>query len=325
MRNTILCMLVRGGNGFVSGEEMSRTAGISRAAVWKHIESLKKDGYEIESVTKKGYRLANGPEMMETVFYRLPDDCRIGREHVYLEEIDSTSTYAKKASDSMPDGAVILADRQTAGRGRRGRQWDSAAGKGIWMSIVFKPSIQMSEAVMMTQMAGASVCDALLRLGYEAAIKWPNDIVIGGKKVCGILAEMEGEPEGLHHVIVGIGVNVNHQEQDFPEEIRNKATSLMLVSGRTACRSDILIEILTRLDYYYQCIAEHRTNEIIEFCRENSATLGREVTVISGDGSVTGKAVALTGAGGLIIEDTAGQAMEIISGEVSVRGIYGYV
>ncbi len=325
MRATILGILVSKNKDFVSGEEMSKTLGISRAAVWKHIESLKKEGYSIESITRKGYRLVNGNDMMETVFYNLVPHHGIGKEHVYLEEVDSTNTYAKAVAEQMPDGTVVLSNGQTAGKGRLGRLWDSAGGKGIWMSVILKPAIQMSEAIMLTHMAGAAVCHALCDAGFEARIKWPNDIVINGRKVCGILAEMDGEPDLLRYVVMGIGVNINHQEADFPEELKDKAISLMLASSQIADRNRILRGILEQLDYYYGCIMQNNTQGILSYCKSRSATLNQEVQVIGRNGVIVGEALDLTDRGGLLIKDKTGQTMEIISGEVSVRGIYGYV
>jgi len=324
MRNLILGALVRSGD-FVSGEEISRLTGISRAAVWKHMETLKKEGYDIESVTKKGYKLIDGDAHPETVFFRLPAECVIGREYVYLDEVESTNTLARSKAGSMPDGSVIIADRQISGRGRMGRHWDSAGGKGIWMSVILKPAIRTAEAMVMTHMAGAAVCDALCRCGFQALIKWPNDIVMNGRKVCGILAMLEGEPDMLHHVIIGIGVNVSHAEEDFPQELLDKATSLRIEAKQPVDRNMILENIIERLDFYYKCLERRDTGVIMDFCRQKSATLGREVRIIEPDGELRGKAVALTDKGGLVIEDDQGRATEIISGEVSVRGIYDYV
>jgi BirA family transcriptional regulator, biotin operon repressor / biotin---[acetyl-CoA-carboxylase] ligase len=325
MKSTILGILVRNQNDFISGEQMSRTLGISRAAIWKHIEALKKEGYEIESVTKKGYKLTVDSSRMETVFYDLTPQNGIGREHVNLEEVDSTNNYAKSIAERVPDGTVVISDRQNAGKGRMGRFWDSASGKGIWMSVVLKPELRMTEAIMMTHMAGAAVCDGLCRAGFDAKVKWPNDIVINGRKVCGILAEMVGEPDRLKYVVIGIGVNVNHLLADFPEELQEKAISLLIASNQPVDRNMILSGILERLDHYYGCILQNRSNEILEFCKQRSATLQQDVKILDRDNMIVGKAVDISDRGGLLVEDMNGQRVEIISGEVSVRGLFGYV
>jgi len=325
MKTRILSLLASKDGGFISGEEMSRIFGISRAAVWKHVDHLKKEGYEIEAVTKKGYRLHENKEKMETVFLKLPAKQIIGARYIYLEEVDSTNTWAKIIAKEEPDGTVVIANCQTAGKGRLGKNWDSARNKGIWLSLILKPRASMTEAILLTQLAGAAVCHGLINLGYEAKIKWPNDIVIGDKKVCGILAELSGEPEQLNYVIVGIGINVNQDLEDFPPELHERAASLEMIAPLKADRNQILGHILEELDYYYGLFNDKKTTEIMEFCRKNSATLEKSVKVIYNDKIILGKAINLTDKGALIIEDAEGQAMEIISGEVSVRGLYGYV
>lgn len=325
MKRKILELLASSYEHFISGETMSRVCGISRAAVWKHIDHLKKEGYNIEAVTKKGYRLLGNDDMLETVFFRLPKGRLIGSSHIYLEEVGSTNAEAKAAAKDYKDGSVVISDSQTAGKGRLGRYWDSTKGKGIWLSLILKPRISMADAMILTQMAGASVCDALQMAGYEARIKWPNDVVIQGRKVCGILAEMTGEPEQLNYVILGIGINVNQDASDFPEELKDKALSLKMAGSVETSRNSILDTLLERLEHYYALVKNNDTAEIITFCRNNSATLDNQVKVIYNDKTIEGKAINLNENGGLIIEDQAGHTMEIISGEVSVRGLYGYV
>lgn len=325
MKTRILELLTLSGNHFLSGEDMSRVCGISRAAVWKHIDHLKKEGYTIEAFTNKGYRLLENTEMMEPVFFKLPLNRVIGAQHIYLEKVDSTNSVAKAAAKDHPDGTVVISNCQTAGKGRLGRSWDSPENKGIWLSLILKPKVSMTDAMILTQMAGASVCDALLSAGYEAKIKWPNDIVIQGRKVCGILAELSGEPEQLNYVIVGIGINVIQESEDFAEELKGKAISLKMIKSIKVDRNLILELLLERLDYYYALVRKKDTHEITTFCRNNSATLEKQVQVIYNDKIIEGKAIDLTDNGALIIKDLTGQSIEIISGEVSVRGLYGYV
>ena len=325
MKSQILRILIENRGSFISGEEMSRICGISRAAVWKHIDHLKKEGYGIEAVTKKGYKLLENREKMETVFLELPKEQVIGSRYIYLAEVDSTNAWAKTIAKEEPDGTVVIANYQTAGKGRFGKTWDSTRAKGIWLSLILKPKASMAEAVLLTQMAGAAVCHALISLGFEARIKWPNDIVIGDKKICGILAELSGEPEQLNYVVVGIGINVNQDLEDFPPDLRDRAASLKMMTSDRVDRNRILAQVLSWLDHYYSRFNNKSTAEIMGFCRENSATLDKSVKVIYNDKIILGKAINLTDKGALIIEDTAGQVMEIISGEVSVRGLFGYV
>lgn len=326
--------------GYVSGEALSELLGVSRTAVWKYIKEIKEDGYEIKASSKKGYRLGPGGDILNSfeVMHGL-DTAVMGRKVEYFKEIDSTNTYAKKlAGEGCPDGTIVLAERQTAGKGRLGRAWASAGEKGIWMSVVLRPGIPPEEVQMITLGASIAVVKAVKEVtGIQTGIKWPNDIVTEGKKVCGILTEMSCEQDRVNFVVVGIGLNVNHKQGDFPDEIIDRAVSLrMLAEGRQTGiegeadkaklkRSSIIKEIARQLEKVYFDINEGRASGIIDQWKSYSATLGKKVRVSIKGVEYTGTAADITTDGKLVVDCDDGERREVVSGEVMVRGILGYV
>ena len=222
VKNKVLEELKAGKGQPVSGEEMSKRLGISRTAVWKHIGKLRNEGYSIESQTNSGYKLTGSPDVMSlSELEPLLKTEFIGKNIIYLDSIDSTNIYAKKkAEDPFREGTVVIADEQTVGRGRLGRNWVSTKGKGIWMTIMLKPDIQPSDAPKLSIVAALAVANALRSCcRVNARIKWPNDIVTGGKKLSGILTEMSAEADEIKYVIIGIGINVNMEIDEY-ESIR---------------------------------------------------------------------------------------------------------
>ncbi len=327
MRERILRELIENRGSFISGQEISRKYDITRANVWKYIRKLKESGYEIESVTNKGYRLLEMPDSLDMIYLDFDKDWIIGREYIYLDEVDSTNEYAKKIASEKPDGAIVLAENQYKGKGRLGREWTSLSQTGIWMSLILKPEILPADAIIITQVAAAAVVKGITEiLDCEVKIKWPNDIVLKNKKICGILTEFSGEIESINYIIVGIGINVNQKSKDFPEEIRDKAGSLREYAGKEISRKLIVKEIINYFNkYYFEFLKNQTFKGIIDICKKYSATLQNEVRIIQNGKEIIGKAVDLTDRGTLIIEDSKGVKSEIISGEVSVRGLYHYV
>ena len=317
MKQRILDIL-KNADDFVSGEDISNKTGISRAAVWKHIKSLKNKGYEIDSVTNRGYRLVSSPDLItaEGITQNLNTEF-IGRRLFIYDETDSTNERAKASGEI--EGSVFIAEVQNHGKGSRGRGWVSPRGTGIWHSILLKPDIPPSEVSQMTLVAGLAVCKAI---GMDAKIKWPNDIVIGTKKVCGILTEMSAETDMVHYVVCGIGINVNTEK--FDAEIKHRATSMYIESGDKQIRNDIIARELNYFEYYYKKFLEGGLCAILDEYKENCVTIGRDVTVIYKKENVTGKAADIDENGALVVE-TADGTIRVTSGEVSVRGIYGYI
>lgn len=317
MKQRILDIL-KSADDFVSGEDISNKTGISRAAVWKHIKSLKNKGYEIDSVTNRGYRLVSSPDLItaEEITQNLNTEF-IGRRLFIYDETDSTNERAKASGEI--EGSVFIAEVQNHDKGSRGRGWVSPRGTGIWHSILLKPDISPLEVSQITLVAGLAVCKAI---GMDAKIKWPNDIVIGTKKVCGILTEMSAETDMVHYVVCGIGINVN--TENFDAEIKHRATSMYIESGEKQIRNDIIARELNYFEYYYKKFLEGGLCAILDEYKENCVTIGRDVTVIYKKENVTGKAADIDENGALVVE-TADGTIRVTSGEVSVRGIYGYI
>ena len=325
MKSEIL-RLLRESDSYVSGQQICDRFGVSRTAVWKAIHSLKEAGYNIEAVPNKGYRLKEAADVMnENEIRSLRRTKWVGQEIHSFDSIDSTNTKAKElAEQGSPSGTVVVADQQIAGKGRRGRSWDSPPGTGIFLTIMLKPDINPNNASMLTLVAALSVANSISDVtGLSAQIKWPNDIVIGGKKVCGILTEMSAQFDYINHIVVGIGINVHNES--FPEEIAQVATSLYLESGVRYHRADLIEKILENFENYYERYLE--TEDLSQVRKEYEALLVNRyapVRVLDPKEPFEGKAMGITDRGELIV-DTWESRRLVSSGEVSVRGIYGYV
>lgn len=318
MKNKILNIL-QTADGYVSGEKISGELDISRAAVWKHIKSLKDSGYEIESVTNKGYRLVSSPDILTEYTIKSGLNTKFIGQNVFVyHETDSTNNRAK-AEHTAPDGSLFIAEIQNHGKGRLGRGWEAPAGVGIWMSILLKPDLSPSDVSQITLIAGLAVCRGL---GHNAKIKWPNDIVIGSKKVCGILTEMSAEINMVDYVVCGIGINVNIPS--FDGELSKKATSLLIETGEKHNRARIVGRVLTEFETLYTDFLENGLKNILSEYKNFCVTLNREVQVVYSHEAITAKAVDIDENGSLVIEKD-GERITVNSGEVSVRGIYGYI
>ena len=308
---------------FVSGEELSGQLRVSRAAVWKSIQALREEGYGIESATNRGYRLSSCPDRYSEAEIGAGLETELlGRKIFCYETIDSTNEEAKRrALGGAPGGSVFVAEQQTGGKGRLGRGWASPAGTGLWFSVLLRPGILPLRVSITTLLAGLAVCRAVRDLtGCDARIKWPNDIVIGGKKICGILTEMTAEIDRIEFVVVGIGVNVNTSA--FPEAIREKATSLRIESGKPARRITLLQGILLR----FETLLQQNAGSDPAFWEEYRAlcvSLGRRVSFTRRGLPVEGTAVDVSSEGELIVRLPDGTTEAVTAGEVSVQGIYG--
>lgn len=327
MKEKILKFL-KESNDFVSGQKISEELNVTRAAVWKYINALKKEGYEISSITKKGYKLINSPDILnaEEVNKHL-NTLNIGKKIIHYNTINSTNIEAKNlANDGEIEGTVIISEEQINGRGRLGRGWVSPKNKGIWMSIILRPDINPVDAAKVTQIGAASVLLAIKNTGLDPLVKWPNDIVVDGKKVCGILTEMNAELHRINYLVIGIGINVNIEENEYPNEIKEMATSLKIQTGKTINRKKLTADILNYFEEFYNDFKLNKSiKEPIKICRNNSALIGKEVLVIKNGESIKVTAVDINDEGVLLIRNNNGEIEELISGEVSVRGLYGYV
>ncbi|AFS79361.1 bifunctional protein biotin operon repressor/biotin--[acetyl-CoA-carboxylase] synthetase BirA [Gottschalkia acidurici 9a] len=328
MREKILKVLKEKRGEFVSGQDLSNKLNVSRTAIWKYINILKEEGYSIESITRKGHRLLSSPDVLsEEEVKEYLKTKYIGRNILYYDSIDSTNNEAKNiASKGNEEGTVVIAEEQIQGRGRLGKNWTSPKGKGIWMSIVVRPDIEPMDASKITQITAASVYRAMKEMEIEVSIKWPNDIILNGKKVCGILTEMSGEMMKINYLVIGIGVNVNIEDDEFPDEVKEKATSLKRELGKTINRKALVGKILNNFEYFYEEMTiKNNIEEAINICREKSILIGKKVRVIQKNQELERVAVGLTDDGELLVKDEDGNITKLISGEVSVRGEKGYV
>jgi BirA family biotin operon repressor/biotin-[acetyl-CoA-carboxylase] ligase len=295
--------------------------------VWKAINQLKEAGYEIEAQQNKGYRLMAAPDLMtEAEIKSLMHTEWVAKEVLYFDTIDSTNTKAQElAEKGYQSGTLVVADKQESGKGRRGRSWVSPSGTGIFMTLMIKPDINPNNASMLTLVAALAVAKAITSVtGEEALIKWPNDIVINGKKVCGILTEMNAQFDYINHIVVGIGINVHNES--FPEEISQMASSLMIeAGGKRFHRAQIIAETMSYFEQYYDTFL--KTQDLSALVREYDKLLvnrNKSVRVLDPKEPFDGKAMGITPKGELIV-DTWESRKLVSSGEVSVRGIYGYV
>lgn len=326
MKEEIL-RLLRSADGYISGQELCNRFGVSRTAVWKAINQLKEAGYEIEAQQNKGYKLMAAPDLMtEAEIKSLMHTDWVAKEVLYFDTIDSTNTKAQElAEKGYPSGTLVVADKQESGKGRRGRSWVSPSGTGIFMTLMIKPDINPNNASMLTLVAALAVAKAITSVtGEEALIKWPNDIVINGKKVCGILTEMNAQFDYINHIVVGIGINVHNES--FPEEISRMASSLMIeAGGKRFHRAQIIAETMSYFEQYYDTFL--KTQDLSALVREYDELLvnrNKSVRVLDPKEPFDGKAMGITPKGELIV-DTWESRKLVSSGEVSVRGIYGYV
>lgn len=326
MKREIL-KLLKETEGYVSGQDLCDRFRVSRTAVWKAIRQLEEEGYEIEGIRNRGYRLVDCPDgLTEEELGAAIRGTWAGRPVFYYPEIGSTNDQAKKlAAEGCPHGTLVTAERQTAGRGRRGRTWISPRGEAIYMSLVLRPDLPPSSASMVTLVAAMAVGAGIRKAaGLESRIKWPNDLVVNGKKVCGILTEMSAELDCIHYVIIGIGINAAQKE--FPPELEEKATSLAMEAGHPVNRCRLAAAVLEEFETYYEKYRETGDMTLLmeEYNRE-LAGAGGTVRVLSPEGEYSGLSRGIDREGRLLVDREDGSREAVVSGEVSVRGLYGYV
>ena len=327
---TILRILKENQGQYVSGERLAKISGITRAGIWKQVEQLREIGYVIDSVPHKGYCLAaltTGLHPLE-----LSDSLNtayIGKKIYYQPEVDSTNQWARSlAAQGEAEGTVVVAETQTRGKGRLGRSWASAPGLGLWISIILRPRVSPAELAVITIIAAVAAAQAIYRTsGIQVQIKWPNDLVYQDRKLGGILAELNGEMDLVHYLILGIGINVNHEAADFPSELAQKAISLKMIrGGAEISRKELLGEFLREFEESYISLAGSegargglpgRTHPFIEYATRHSATLGKKVRISQGHGRIhEGEALGLEPDGSLKMKDESGNIIIVHSGEI---------
>lgn len=326
MKTEILTLLRESGD-YISGQELCNHFQVSRTAVWKVMKQLQAEGYIIEAVRNKGYMLIENPDVLSQSELKSRIHNRwAGSEIYFYEETGSTNIDAKRlGEEGAPHGTVVVADKQNSGRGRRGRTWESPAGKDIYFTILLRPEFAPDKAAGLTLVMALSVVQAIeAECGLKAGIKWPNDVVVNGKKICGILTELTMETDYIQHVVTGVGINVNLDI--MPKEIEATATSLLLESGRRVSRARLLQEVLTKFEGNYEkYAADLNMKSMAEDYNAYLVNRDRQVRVLDPKGEWEGVARGINDSGELLVENATGEMVEVYAGEVSVRGLYGYV
>ncbi|BAS28853.1 biotin--[acetyl-CoA-carboxylase] ligase [Limnochorda pilosa] len=315
--------------GWVSGEALASSLGLSRNAVWKAVNALRRRGYAVAASPRRGYRLAAAPDqpLPEEVF---PDPVPelVGLEpgstfHLeYFPELPSTNDHLRRLGrQGAPEGTVVVAEQQTAGRGRRGREWASPPGLGLWLSVLLRPPLPARDAPLLALMAAAAVRAAAEQVAaVDARVKWPNDVMVPQGKVCGVLAELDAELDRIRACILGVGLNVNQTASDFPPHLAGKAASLRMAAGRPVHRAELLRWVLRHLGARYRQVLVEGFEPLLEEVRAFSATLGRPVTVEEADRTWPGLAEDLAPDGALLVRPASGGApVAVYAADVSIR------
>lgn len=334
---TDILALLRNSEDYVSGQQLCDRFGVTRTAVWKVVNQLKEEGYQIESVSGRGYRLVEEPEdilSQSEIASRLTTKWA-GRKIYYYDVTGSTNNDAKRCGEEGdPHGTVVVADIQNAGKGRRGRGWQTLSGTALAFTILLRPEFPPDKASMITLVMALSVAEAVEEVleGAQDAvttIKWPNDIVLNKKKICGMLTEMTMTPEmdEIQYIVVGAGINVNNASpEEFSEEIRKTATSLRIETGRQVNRAGLLEKVLLRFEDNYAVFLETLDlSRLREAYQNHLQGVGNEVRVLDPAGEYTGVSQGINDKGELIVVKENGEKVLVYAGEVSVRGLYGYV
>lgn len=326
MKSEILRML-RESDGYVSGQQLCEDMGVSRTAIWKVIKQLQEEGYGIEAVRNKGYHITEYPDVQsKEELQSLLKTRWAGHQIVYYKETTSTNAQAKAGGEQgAVHGTLVVADEQSAGKGRRGRSWTSPSGSNIYMSLLLRPELEPIKAPMLTLVMAYSIAEAIRRKEeLNVKIKWPNDIVLHKKKVCGILTEMSTEIDYINYVVIGVGVNANMTE--FPEDLKGKASSLTLDSRSTIKRAELIAEILREFEKNYEKFLEAGD---LSWCIRNYNQLlvnqDEDVIIHANGGAYEAHAIGINKEGELLVEKPDKTIEAVFSGEVSVRGINGYV
>ncbi len=307
----------------ISGAELADHAGVSRAAVWARIEELRGLGYEIQANPHQGYKLVSTPDALhaDDLLARLIDTRVIGRDVQVFKETNSTNDVIEKfARDGAKEGGVVYAEAQSRGRGRMGRTWISPPQKGLWFSILLRPQMRPQAVTQITVAAATALSRAIRRIsGVAVQVKWPNDILIDGRKVAGILTELNAEVDRVKYVILGIGVDVNLAERDLPDDLKTLATSVRIASGKKVDRPALAAAILEELDADYARLNRGEFKTVAEEWESQCITLGRDVAITVGNREVRGRAESLDEDGALMVRSSHGQLERIIGGDVMLE------
>ncbi|MEN6350118.1 MAG: biotin--[acetyl-CoA-carboxylase] ligase [Syntrophomonas sp.] len=320
MRSTILRELCAHRDEFVSGKQLAEKLGISRVAVWKHIEALKEEGYDILGISGRGYRIAGAYNVIipEDIIESLSTSI-IGRQLQVYRDVESTNRTARDLirEGKAGEGTVVVARRQSGGRGRRGRSWVSPPG-GLWFSLINQPGLALQETALFSLVFAVGICRAIDKfLPGKAEIKWPNDIFLNGKKICGILLELSGELEQADYLISGIGINVNLQRSAFENEVRYTSTSLLEESGQYHELAAVLTAALTSLEHYYLLFMQEGFSPILDEFKSRCFHLGKNIRIAANNRILEGKSIDIDENGSLLL-DTGFGIERLTTGDVAL-------
>ena len=315
VKNELLNRLFEANGQPVSGQEIADQFGLSRTAIWKYVKELEEEGYEIGTIRKKGYYLITTPDKVnEANVKKYLTTKKYGQSIHYVDVCTSTQLIAhEEEQNGVPDGTVVISEEQTAGKGRMSRPWNSAARKGIWMSVIARPLLTPQQAPQMTLVAAVAVTRAIHKVtGLDPTIKWPNDILINGKKVTGILTELKADPDSVQAVILGIGINVNQEKEDFPEELQPIAASLRMIVGKPVNRAELIAKTLEFLELYTELYETHGFGPIKLLWEGYSNTTGKRIRAIMLNETIEGTALGISDEG----------VLELKLDDGTIRGIY---
>ena len=320
MKEKILQILSGRKGSCVSGQEISEKLGVSRTAVWKHIKNMQQQGYPIRSTSGKGYLIEAGHSFLipEEIKNNLRTQ-RIGKQITVFTTVDSTNNWARKFCDQLEHGSVIVSEEQTEGKGRRGKAWTSPKGEGLWFTLFLKPAFSVERAGFTTQLAAAAMWHAIHKMtGIRPEIKWPNDLLVDGRKICGILTELSGELNQIDFLMVGVGVNVNQEE--FPPGLTDIASSIRRELGKPVDRTMLLAEFLNRFESFYNEFENHLScADAMEIIRAHSSVINQPIDILKGQDQRAAIGRRILDNGNLEVQYENGEREILSGGEVSVR------
>lgn len=322
IRKQLIDALSDANGQYLSGQALADMIGCSRTAIWKHIEDLRNTGFEVEAVRKKGYRIVTIPDnLTENEILLGLETSFIGRQIIHHESVPSTQLVAHQmAMNGADEGTVVIAEEQTAGKGRLSRKWHSPKRTGIWMSFIVKPHLPLEKAPQFTLVTAIAAVRAIKQVcNLEVEIKWPNDILYKGKKIAGILTEVQGDADQINFLIIGIGINVNHTEDDFPKELKDSATSLAIATGKNISRKDIIQEILKNFEKYYDIYLKQGFAPLKIIWEAYSNTIGKTIIARTFSDVITGEAIGITDEGVLQIKDEKGNLQHVYSADIEIN------
>lgn len=320
VKEQIIQLFTENHDQYLSGQYLSDKLGISRTAIWKYMKELQEEGIEVEAVRKVGYKIIGKSDRMTATDIQLGlETKKFGRQIVYQEEVNSTQIIANElVMNDAPEGTIVVAERQLQGRGRLQRNWVTSDGKAIAMSLILRPSISPRVAPQLTLLTAVAIASAIEKLtGIHPNIKWPNDLLINKKKVCGILTEMQGDADCIKSVVIGIGINVNQVESDYPLELSDIATSLRIEKGQPFLRAKLIQVILSEFEKYYEIFIDKGFKPIKILWESYAISLGKQIKATTLTEEIIGHAIGITDEGQLLIEDPAGEIHTIYSADIS--------